>query len=109
MIGVQVGSKGLVRNKDTQHVLKPYVNSGGYLGAHVTIKNDDGEYKCWRVHRLVYVTHKGPIPDGNIIDHKNSCTWDNDTDNLVALTQQVSIISMSCCVVLRLSIALHRP
>lgn len=60
----EVSDMGNVRNKRTGRILKPEVVHNGYL--RVTIGK-----KRYRVHRLVYETFVGPIPEGYQIDHIN--------------------------------------
>lgn len=76
----EVSDLGNVRNKRTGRILKPEVVHNGYL--RVTISK-----KRYRVHRLVYETFVGPIPEGYQIDHINEKRQDNRLVNLQVLTQ----------------------
>ncbi len=38
------------------------------------------------VHRFVYETEVGPIPEGYHVHHKNGDTWDNRPENLAAMS-----------------------
>ncbi len=49
----------------------------------------DGRYtkikfagRVWQLHRLIWVWHNGPIPDGMQIDHINGLRHDNRIENL---------------------------
>lgn len=76
----EVSDMGNVRNKRTGRILKPEVVHNGYL--RVTIGK-----KRYRIHRLVYETFVGPIPEGYQIDHINEKRQDNRLVNLQVLTQ----------------------
>lgn len=80
----EVSDLGNVRNKHTGHILKPEVVHNGYL--RVTISK-----KRYRVHRLVYETFVGPIPEGYQIDHINEKRQDNRLVNLQVLTQAENV------------------
>jgi len=47
--------------------------------------------KKFRLHRLVYETFNGLIPDGMVIDHVNSVKTDNRLSNLEAVTQRENV------------------
>ena len=84
-------------------------------GYWVTQKNQYGEYKRYmkpkeckvnidnegyysvtlngtriRLHRILYETFIGDIPDGYVIDHKNGNRLDNSLDNLRAVPQNLN-------------------
>ena len=63
-----------------------YVNAGVYNTP--GIKNK----KYFRVHRLVWENHMGPIPEGMDVDHKNSVKTDNRLENLQLLTRRENIL-----------------
>lgn len=46
----------------------------------------NGIRKDYRVHRLIYKTYKGEIPDGMVIDHIDGNTKNNNIDNLRCVT-----------------------
>lgn len=46
----------------------------------------DGTKKDYMVHRLVYMTFVGPIPDGMVIDHIDGNTRNNSVNNLRCVT-----------------------
>lgn len=80
----EVSDMGNVRNKRTGRILKPEVVHNGYL--RVTIGK-----KRYRIHRLVYETFVGPIPEGYQIDHINEKRQDNRLVNLQVLTQAENV------------------
>ncbi len=47
----------------------------------------DGKQRGFLVHRLMWITFVGPIPDGYEINHKNGKPWDNDLNNLEVVTR----------------------
>ena len=84
-------------------------------GYWITQKNQHGEYKRYmkpkeckvcidnegyysvalngkhhRLHRLIYESFVGDIPDGFVIDHKNGNKLDNSLDNLRAVPQHLN-------------------
>ena len=65
------------------------INGRGYLLAR--IYNDDGQLKQMRIHRLVYMAHKGAIPDGMQINHKDECKTNNCIENLEVVTCKQNI------------------
>lgn len=56
----------------------------------VDVCNDEGIKKHMRVHRLVYMAHKGAIPEGMQINHKDENKANNCIDNLELMTNKVS-------------------
>ena len=57
-------------------------------------RNKDGYWhvswqsgKRWKLHRLVWEWHNGPIPEGMEVDHINSDQGDNRIENLQLLTK----------------------
>jgi hypothetical protein len=67
-------------------VMKPFNNGSGYLQVNLT--NSIGVRKKYYVHRLVWLTYKGDIPEGFEIDHINCIKTDNSIDNLQLLTRK---------------------
>ena len=49
-------------------------------GKYMTLRMDDGTYD--RAHRVVWVIHNGPIPEGKQVDHVNMDRADNRIENL---------------------------
>lgn len=58
-------------------------NNNGYLV--VNIRNGDTKLQC-RIHRIIWISAHGIIPDGYVIDHINSIKTDNRLCNLQLLT-----------------------
>lgn len=54
----------------------------------ITAKVKDGyivvgfNYKCYKVHRIIWIMHNGDIPKGHLIDHINGIRDDNRIENL---------------------------
>lgn len=59
---------------------------GSYLV--VTLYNDEGRKKYMLVHRLVYMAHKGLIPKGLQVNHKDEDKENNCIENLELMTQK---------------------
>ena len=51
----------------------------------------DGKHKAYMVHRLIWETFMGPIPDGLEIDHINRNRTDNRLENLRVVTHKENI------------------
>ena len=58
-------------------------NNNGYLV--VNIRNGDTKLQC-RIHRIIWISAHGIIPDGYVIDHINSIKTDNRLCNLQLIT-----------------------
>lgn len=48
----------------------------------------DGKHKLYRVHRLVYETFVGPIPENMQVNHINEVKTDNRLENLNLMTSK---------------------
>ena len=83
----QVSTLGFVRSimRKKPHVLtlRTYNNSPYYK---VQLIDAAGKRKWHRVHRLVYITFFGQIPDGMVIDHISGVKTENAIDNLRAVS-----------------------
>lgn len=64
--------------------LKPRIKSTGYF--QITLIKD-GKVKSFAIHRLVYETFKGQIPEGLTVDHIDGCKDNNNIFNLQLLTR----------------------
>lgn len=81
--GYTVGNKGTVNGLRKDNI--GYTKPDGYRYAYL---KDIG----WRyVHRLVYETFVGAIPEGMEINHKDGDKLNNTADNLEAMTHQKNI------------------
>lgn len=89
-----VSSEGEVRHKTPRRgagIRKPYVGkcSGGYARMCLSRKLEDGSFERANptmVHRLIWQSFNGPIPDGFVINHKNGIKHDNRLSNLEIVT-----------------------
>lgn len=79
-LAVSKHSKG---NRD--RILKYDVNNMGYL--RVTLSKDN-KTKRFLVHKLVYESFIGEIPENMTINHKNLVKKDNNLNNLELISQQ---------------------
>jgi hypothetical protein len=76
------GNNSVIKPK----VMQPFNNGTGYLQVNLT--NSDGIRKKYYVHRLVYETFAGPIPEGYEIDHIDCNKTNNAIENLQLLTRK---------------------
>ena len=86
----QVSDQGRVRSLNYRHTGKPRVlklkeKRYGYL--QVCLYND-GAKKWFLVHRLVWESFNGPIPEGYELDHINAERYDNRLSNLRVVTRK---------------------
>lgn len=70
--------------------LRTFPKSNGYL--YFTACGADGMQQV-AVHRYVWVCHKGPIPDGLVVDHINGIRGDPRLQNLRLLTNRQNVMS----------------
>lgn len=87
----QVSSRGRVRSRrraNRWRLLTPCKRPDGYMT--VTISGNGKPRPCL-VHRLVWETHRGPIPAGLVINHINAVRCDNALANLELVTQQQNV------------------
>ena len=82
---VEVSDKGTVRTRRNPCGFRGVRTSEGYRS--VTFKCDAGKIVAY-VHRLVYETFVGPIPEGMVIDHINADRDDNSVVNLRCVTHK---------------------
>ena len=76
----EMNREGIVRNKTTKHVNKPYLSGNYYRYA---LKNDEGVIKQWRACRLGAITFNLPRrPDQIQVDHINGDAHDDRICNL---------------------------
>ena len=68
---------------------KPKELSGSILNGYkiVSIRNGSTKLQC-RVHRIIWISQNGIIPNGYVVDHINNDKCDNRIDNLQLLTPE---------------------
>lgn len=87
-----VSDLGRVRNEANRKgthpglILKERASSRKLDRPHVLLRDGD-KVKKWYVHRLVYFSFNGPIPDDMEIDHINGDSRDHRLSNLEAVTK----------------------
>lgn len=69
-----------------EHLLKPSKSKTHSYYSVVLSKN--GKHKSFLVHRLVWITFNGPIPQGLEVNHLNENTLDNNLTNLNLLSHK---------------------
>ena len=82
-----VTDKGEVYRKDKSGKLilcKQRTNEKGYMIITVTIP----KHTNLKIHRLVWITFNGPIPDGMEIDHQDANKENNELSNLKCCTHK---------------------
>lgn len=71
------------------HIMKQTLSRDGYWQVPLS---RDGKPKGFRVHRLVYAAHVGPIPEGYVVNHINGDKADPTLSNLEAVTKSENIL-----------------
>lgn len=84
-----ISTDGQVYSLKRDKLIEP-ANRNGIKGSYlvVTIYNDKGQKKYMLVHRLVFMAHKGMIPKGLQINHKDENKENNCIDNLELMTNK---------------------
>ena len=84
-----ISTDGQVYSLKRDKLIEP-ANKNGIKGSYlvVTIYNDKGQKKYMLVHRLVFMAHKGMIPKGLQINHKDENKTNNCIDNLELMTNK---------------------
>jgi hypothetical protein len=72
--------------------LKPSKKKTGYLYTNIYWGKKLTERASLRIHRVVYETFVGPIPEGFVVDHINDIKDDNRLENLQLLTPKENTI-----------------
>lgn len=81
-----ISTDGQVYSLKRDRLLPQGFTQRGYK--QVDVCNDEGIKKHMRVHRLVYMAHKGVIPEGMQINHKDENKANNCIDNLELMTNK---------------------
>lgn len=85
-----ISPSGLIYNAERFKFLHRTYNHNNYIVA--TLTDDTGYRAPRKVHRLVYITYKGPIPDGIQVDHIDRVRWNNHISNLQLLNYKDNLI-----------------
>ncbi len=82
----EISSTGLLRNKNTQKILKPAINSwGGYCTASMSFNGK--QYKRL-IHRLVAIAFIENPKGLAVVDHIDRCVTNNNVENLRWVTKR---------------------
>lgn len=81
-----ISTDGQVYSLKRDRLLPQGFTERGYK--QVDVCNDEGIKKHMRVHRLVYMAHKGAILEGMQINHKDENKANNCIDNLELMTNK---------------------
>lgn len=84
----QVSNLGKVKSLRRNVIMKPSCDKDGY---YQLILSNGKTRKRFFIHRLVYETFMGEIPEGMVINHKNERKDDNCIFNLNALTVKENV------------------
>lgn len=89
----QASNLGNVRSLNYRHTgkeyfLKPGQDWKGYLLVDLW---KDGKRKTFKVHRLVWVSFNGPIPEGMQINHNDEEKTNNNLENLSLMTPSENV------------------
>lgn len=84
-----ISTDGKIYSLKRDKLIEP-ANKNGIKGSYlvVTIYNDKGQKKYMLVHRLVFMAHKGMIPKGLQINHKDENKENNCIENLELMTNK---------------------
>lgn len=84
--------KGVRNLKGELRELKPSKKKTGYLYTNIYWGKKITERASLRIHRVVYETFVGIIPEGFVVDHINNIKDDNRLENLQLLTPKDNTI-----------------
>ena len=84
--------KGLRNLRGELRELKPSKKKTGYLYTNIYWGKKITERASLRIHRVVYETFVGIIPEGFVVDHINNIKDDNRLENLQLLTPKDNTI-----------------
>ena len=90
-----VSSDGQVIRLSTDRIVPQRDNEKGYKI--VQLVNDNGVRKNVRVHRLVYMAHKGAIPKDLEINHKDNCNYGTKNDSFKKPVIQMTLSGALVC------------
>lgn len=89
-----ISDDGQIYSRKLKRNLPQGITASGYN--QVDVYNDSGIKKHMKVHRLVYMAHKGPIPQGLEINHIDECKTNNCIENLEAVTHKQNMNHATC-------------
>lgn len=84
----QANEQGEIRNSITGKILNPALNNNGYTRITIAI---DGKRVTKSVHRIIWESFNGPIPEGMVINHINEIKTDNRLCNIELCSQKYNI------------------
>lgn len=90
-----ISEEGLVLStrQNRQHILSQYLSDGKYYCVYLYVNGVKTKY---RIHRLVYLTFYGQVPEGYVVDHIDNNKANNSVDNVRAITTRDNC-RRACC------------
>jgi hypothetical protein len=74
-----VNEKGEVKNRKTERILKPFLNTGGYYSVGLYNNKKYGKIEIHRILAVVFINNPENLP---FVDHKDRNILNNSLDNL---------------------------
>lgn len=84
----QISNKGVLKNIQTNKILKQHVSKKGYATIATKV---NGKNYCFRVHRLVAIAFIDNVENKSEVNHKDSDKLNNSIDNLEWVTPKENI------------------
>lgn len=89
IVDAEAGKVFRTRGPGGVKLAKPQEMNGSDCNGYLVVKISNGTTKMTcRIHRIIWISQRGVIPDGYCIDHVNSNKKDNRISNLQLLTPQ---------------------
>lgn len=88
----KISNYGDVFSIKSNKMFDPYLNPDGYY--HITLTKDTLP-EIFLLHCVVYMTFKGDLPKGKVVDHANRIKTDNFIDNLQEATYSDNALNIS--------------
>ena len=86
----EISDTGIVRNYLTKNEMVSHRNRDGYY--RIKLRDSSGKRKAFYVHRLVYSTFCGEIPEGFEVHHINYDSSKNHLSNLALVTRRENVL-----------------
>lgn len=87
----RISNYGDIFSIGSNKMFKPYLNPDGYY--HIILMKNLERHDLL-LHSVVYMTFKGDLPNGKVIDHKNQIKTDNFIGNLIEATYSENTLNI---------------